>query len=83
MQALLHDVWSDWKRKGAVGAGLAASAGLLSAFLTPRGPITVPQALVSMAAALLLVIAAVLQVAAVLLFVGLAWRRVRAKHGAN
>ncbi len=29
----------------------------------------------------LLVIAAVLQVAAVLLFVGLAWRRVRAKHG--
>jgi hypothetical protein len=31
----------------------------------------------------LLVIAAVLQVAAVLLFVGLAWRRVRAKHGAN
>lgn len=31
----------------------------------------------------LLVIAAVLQVAAVLIFVGLAWRRVRAKHGAK
>jgi hypothetical protein len=31
----------------------------------------------------LLVLAAVLQVAAVLLFVGLAWRRVRAKHGAK
>ena len=43
---------SDWRIGLAVVLGLAAAAGLISAWLTPRGPITTTEALTSMAAAL-------------------------------
>lgn len=50
MHALSSD---DWRLRLAIAAGVAAVAALLSAWLTPRGPVTTPQALISMAAALL------------------------------
>lgn len=52
MRAILETFWSDWRIGLAAAAGLAAGAGLISAWLTPRGPVTTPQALASMAVAL-------------------------------
>ena len=50
-RAALDVVWSDW-RLGLAGAVVVAAAfGLLSAWATPRGPITTGEALISMAAA--------------------------------
>lgn len=51
---VLKFFWSDWRIGFAVAAGLAAGAGLLSAWLTPRGPVTTSQALFTMAAALII-----------------------------
>ena len=55
---VLESTWTDWRVGLAVAAVLAAGAGLISAWLTPRGPVTTPQALASMAAALLVGVAA-------------------------
>ena len=52
MRTVLVFFWSDWRIGLTVAAGLAAGAGLISAWLTPRGPVTTTQALTSMAAAL-------------------------------
>ncbi len=52
MHGVLEHLWSDWKIGLAVAAGVAAGAGLISAWLTPRGPITTTQTLISMLAAL-------------------------------
>ncbi len=49
----MRTFWSDWRLRLALAAGVTACAGLLSAWMTPRGPITTPHALISMAAALL------------------------------
>lgn len=54
MHKLLQFFWSDWRIGVAGAAGLAAGAGLVSAWLTPRGPATTTQALATMAAALLI-----------------------------
>ena len=54
MRTVLESFWSDWQIGLAVVAGVAAGAGLISAWLTPRGPVTTPQALASMAAALVI-----------------------------
>src|SRR5690606_7776023 len=51
---VLEYLWSDWKIGLAVAATLAAAAGLIGAWLTPRGPITTGEALASMAAALVI-----------------------------
>ncbi len=54
----LLDLWTD-RRIGLVAAlALAAGFGLISGRLTPRGPITTSEALISMGAALLIGIAA-------------------------
>lgn len=50
----MRALWSDWRFRLAIAAGVAAVAALLSAWLTPRGPVTTAQALISMAAALLI-----------------------------
>ncbi|MGD9145712.1 MAG: peptidase, partial [Anaerolineae bacterium] len=50
---VLESSWTDWRVGLAVAAVLAAGAGLIAAWLTPRGVVTAPQALSSMAAALL------------------------------
>jgi proline iminopeptidase len=50
---VLEISWADWRVGLAVAAALAAGTGLMAAWLTPRGPVTAPQALASMAAALL------------------------------
>lgn len=52
VRSLLVSVWSDARVGLAVMAGLAAGAALLGAWLTPRGPITGPEALATMALAL-------------------------------
>ena len=52
VRSLLESVWSDARVGLAAMAGLAAGAALLSAWLTPRGPITGPEALATMALAL-------------------------------
>ncbi|MBM3187456.1 MAG: alpha/beta hydrolase [Chloroflexi bacterium] len=57
MRTVLEYFWSDWRIGPAVAVGMAAGAGLISAWLTPRGPITTFQALVSMAAALVIGVA--------------------------
>ncbi len=55
---MLHLSWSD-RRIGLLSAvGLAAGAGLISAWLTPRGPVTTAEALISMALAVALGVAA-------------------------
>lgn len=54
MRTLLEFLWSDWRLGLVAAAALAAGAGLLSAWLTPRGPATTAQALISMAAALVI-----------------------------
>jgi pimeloyl-ACP methyl ester carboxylesterase len=51
MLELLKSIWSNWRIGLAAAAALAASAALLSAWLTPRGPVTAAQTLVTMAAA--------------------------------
>jgi pimeloyl-ACP methyl ester carboxylesterase len=54
MRTALEFSWSDWRIGLVVAVGLAAGAGLIAAWLTPRGPVTTSQALASMAAALVL-----------------------------
>ena len=54
MRTILNYSWSDWKVALTAAVILAAAAGLISAWLTPRGPTTTPQALATMAAALLI-----------------------------
>lgn len=49
---MLDWLWLDWRTGLAAAAILAAIFALLSAWLTPRGPITTSEALTSMAAAL-------------------------------
>ncbi|MGD2041807.1 MAG: alpha/beta hydrolase, partial [Anaerolineae bacterium] len=46
--------WSDWWVGLLIAVGIAVGAGLLSAWLTPRGPITTSQTLGSMAIALVI-----------------------------
>jgi len=52
MSKLLGTFWADGRLGLAATALLAVAAGLVSAWLTPRGPITTAQVLVSMVAAL-------------------------------
>jgi proline iminopeptidase len=54
----LRSLWSDRRVGFIVVAGLAAGAALTAAWLTPRGPITTPQALGSIAGALVVGIGA-------------------------
>jgi pimeloyl-ACP methyl ester carboxylesterase len=54
VDVVLQFFWSDWRIGVTGAAGLAAGAGLLSAGLTPRGPVTTTQALFTMAAALVI-----------------------------
>ena len=54
MRTVLESYWSDWRIGLAVVVGVAAGTGLISAWLTPRGPVTTPQALALMAAALVI-----------------------------
>ena len=49
---------SEWQIRLAAVVGGAVVAGLISAWLTPRGPVTAPEALVSMATALVIGVAA-------------------------
>ncbi len=51
MRTVLEFLRSDWRISLAVVVGVAAGAGLISSWLTPRGPVTTSQALTSMAAA--------------------------------
>lgn len=51
-------IWSDLRMGLLLAVGLAALAALISAWLTPRGPITTPQALASMVGALVVGIGA-------------------------
>jgi proline iminopeptidase len=51
---LLDLLWSDWRIGLVAAVTLAASFGLISAWLTPRGPITTSEALISMGAALVI-----------------------------
>ena len=53
MNKLLTSIWSNWRIGFGVVILLSAAAGVISSRLTPRGPITTSQALVSMVAALL------------------------------
>ena len=54
MNKILANFWSDWKMGFAAAMVLAVVSGLISAWLTPRGPITTREALISMIAALLI-----------------------------
>jgi proline iminopeptidase len=58
MRTVLKLFWSDWRIGLAVVVVVAAGAGLIGAWLIPRGPVTTPQALTSMAAVLLVGVAA-------------------------
>ena len=58
MHTVIDYLWSDWKIGLISAALLVAAAGLFSAWLTPRGPVTTSQALVSLALALLVGVAA-------------------------
>ncbi len=49
---LLDLLWSDWRIGALLAIALAVGFGLVSAWLTPRGPITTSEALISMGAAL-------------------------------
>jgi proline iminopeptidase len=51
-RSVLRTIWSDRRLGFLVATALAAAAALVAAWLTPRGPITTPQALGSIAAAL-------------------------------
>ncbi len=55
---MLHLSWSDWRIGLLSVIGLAAGVGLMSAWLTPRGPVTTLEALVSMGMAVALGVAA-------------------------
>jgi pimeloyl-ACP methyl ester carboxylesterase len=50
--AVLALLWSDWRIGLVIVLALAAGFGLISAWLTPRGPITTFEALISIGAAL-------------------------------
>lgn len=52
MKNLIEYIWSDWKTGFAISAVLAVSIGLISAWLTPRGPVTTKEALITILAAL-------------------------------
>ncbi len=54
---MLHLSWSDWRIGLLSAVSLAAGAGLISAWLTPRGPVTTAEALISMALAVALGVA--------------------------
>jgi pimeloyl-ACP methyl ester carboxylesterase len=58
MQNLFENIWTDWKIGFTITMMLTVGAALISAWLTPRGPITTMQTLLSMAAALILGLAA-------------------------
>ncbi|HSM44013.1 MAG TPA: hypothetical protein VK969_03240, partial [Acidimicrobiia bacterium] len=51
-RTMLESIWGDWRIGMAFAVALAAGFALVSAWLTPRGPTTAGQALVSMAVAL-------------------------------
>jgi hypothetical protein len=53
-RAVLDLLWSDWRVGLLAAVALAAGLGLISAWLTPRGPITTGEALTSMGAALVI-----------------------------
>jgi len=54
MRTVFKYFWSDWRIGLAVAVAVAAGFGLISAWLTPRGPVTTAQVLTSMAAALVI-----------------------------
>jgi pimeloyl-ACP methyl ester carboxylesterase len=54
MKKIDTNLWSNWKVGIAGAAALSAGAALISAWLTPRGPITTSQTLISMIAALVI-----------------------------
>ena len=54
MDKLLVNFWTDWKMGFAAAMVLAAVSALISAWLTPRGPITTAEALISMIAAMVI-----------------------------
>jgi pimeloyl-ACP methyl ester carboxylesterase len=54
MNKLLVTFWTDWKMGLAAAMVLAVISALISAWLTPRGPITTGEALLSMVAALVI-----------------------------
>ena len=58
MSKLLKTFWSDWRIGLAAVVILAVITGLVSAWLTPRGPVTTAQTLVTMVAALVVGIVA-------------------------
>jgi proline iminopeptidase len=58
MPTWLHHLWSDWRIGLLAVAGIAAGAALFCGWLIPRGPITTPQALASIAGGLLIGVAA-------------------------
>lgn len=62
-RAVLDLVWSDWRLGALVAFALAAGFGLISAWLTPRGPVTTSEALISIGAALLIGVGAGLALA--------------------
>lgn len=51
-RTVLGWLWADWRLAFTAAGVLAAGFGLISAWLTPRGPVTTAQALISLAAAL-------------------------------
>jgi len=53
-RAVLELLWSNWRWGVLAAFALAAGFGLISAWLTPRGPITTSEALISMGAALVI-----------------------------
>jgi pimeloyl-ACP methyl ester carboxylesterase len=53
-RTVLNLLWSDWRLGVLAAFALAAGFGLFSAWLTPRGPITTSEALISIAAALVI-----------------------------
>jgi pimeloyl-ACP methyl ester carboxylesterase len=58
VRAVLTLLWSDWRIRLVIVFALATGFGLISAWLTPRGPITTFEALISMGAALVIGVAA-------------------------
>ena len=54
MKTVLQFTWSNWWAGVLSNVGLATAAALVGAWLTPRGPITTAQTLISMGAALIL-----------------------------